>query len=125
MQGHAVSNCMPVIAANRIGAEGDATFYGHSFITDEWGDMTQAFGGHETGVLVETLDLDRAAKRRAGTGFFRDHRPQLYERLVVDICSAQPGRRDGYTKLYFTLNRRRHYRDARPPLSPPPHPPPP
>lgn len=85
MQGHAVSNCMPVIAANRIGTEGDANFYGHSFITDEWGDMTQAFGAAETGVLVETIDLDRAAKHRAGMGFFRDRRPQLYGRLVEDI----------------------------------------
>ena len=45
MQGHAVSNCMPVIAANRIGAEGpegaQQTFYGHSFITDEWGDIVE------------------------------------------------------------------------------------
>src|SRR3546814_6251124 len=47
MQGHAVSNCMPVIAANRIGREGEADFYGHSFITDEWGDLTQQFGRSE------------------------------------------------------------------------------
>ncbi len=85
MQGHAVSNCMPVIAANRIGIEGDANFYGHSFITDEWGDLTQMFGASEEGVLVETIDLDRAAKHRAGMGFFRDRRPQLYGRLVEDI----------------------------------------
>ncbi|WP_257550479.1 N-carbamoylputrescine amidase [Sphingopyxis sp. DBS4] len=85
MQGHAVSNCMPVIAANRIGAEDEANFYGHSFITDEWGDLTQAFGADETGVLVEAIDLDRAAKHRAGMGFFRDRRPQLYARLAEDI----------------------------------------
>ena len=76
---------MPVIAANRIGTEGDATFYGHSFITDEWGDLAQAFGASETGVLVETIDLDRAAKHRAGMGFFRDRRPQLYTRIAQDI----------------------------------------
>ena len=85
MQGHAVSNCMPVIAANRIGTEGDANFYGHSFISDEWGDLNQAFGAAETGVLIQTIDLDRAAKHRAGMGFFRDRRPQLYGRLVEDI----------------------------------------
>ena len=85
MQGHAVSNCMPVIAANRIGAEGSASFYGHSFISDEWGDLTQAYGATEAGILVETIDLDRAAKHRAGMGFFRDRRPQLYGRLVEDI----------------------------------------
>jgi len=85
MQGHSVSNCMPVIAANRIGTEGDANFYGHSFISDEWGDLTQEFGASETGILIETIDLDRAAKHRAGMGFFRDRRPQLYGRLVEDI----------------------------------------
>lgn len=93
MQGHAVSNCMPVIAANRIGAEAECAgetggaqkFYGHSFITDEWGDMVAEFGGAEAGVLTATLDLDRAARHRAGMGFFRDRRPQLYTRLCQDI----------------------------------------
>lgn len=85
MQGHAVSNCMPVIASNRIGQEGDQNFYGHSFITDEWGDLVSEFGAGESGVLLSTLDLKRAAKHRAGMGFFRDRRPQLYGRLSEDI----------------------------------------
>src|SRR5262249_32074647 len=33
MVGHAVSNVIPVVAANRIGWEGEQFFYGHSFIT--------------------------------------------------------------------------------------------
>ncbi|MEO6717893.1 MAG: N-carbamoylputrescine amidase [Novosphingobium sp.] len=85
MQGHAVSNCMPVVAANRIGTEDGQTFYGHSFITDEWGDLLREFGGAESGVLTATLDLARAAKHRAGMGFFRDRRPDLYARLGEDI----------------------------------------
>ncbi len=85
MQGHAVSNCMPVVAANRIGAEGGASFYGHSFVTNEWGDKVVEFGRQEEGVLVATLDLDQAAKHRAGMGFFRDRRPQLYTRICEDI----------------------------------------
>ena len=85
MQGHSVSNCMPVIAANRIGREGEADFYGHSFITNEWGDKLVEFGREEDGVLVATLDLDQAAIHRAGMGFFRDRRPQLYGRIVEDI----------------------------------------
>ncbi|MCP9221264.1 N-carbamoylputrescine amidase [Erythrobacter sp. LQ02-29] len=85
MTGHAVSNCMPVIAANRIGTEDGQTFYGHSFITNEWGDMLAEFGRDEAGVLVETLDLDTAAKHRAGMGFFRDRRPQLYSRICEDV----------------------------------------
>jgi N-carbamoylputrescine amidase len=85
MQGHAVSNCMPVIAANRIGSEDGQRFYGHSFITDEWGDLVAQFGAGETGVLTATLDLARAARHRAGMGFFRDRRPDLYGRISQDI----------------------------------------
>lgn len=85
MQGHSVSNCMPVIAANRIGVEQGQAFYGHSFITDEWGDKIAEFGKDDSGILVQTLDLDRAARHRAGMGFFRDRRPQLYTRICEDI----------------------------------------
>ena len=85
MLGHAVSNCMPVIATNRIGVEDSQRFYGHSFITDEWGDTLAEFGADDSGVLIATIDLARAAKHRAGMGFFRDRRPELYTRLVQDI----------------------------------------
>lgn len=85
MLGHAVSNCMPVIAANRIGIEEGQAFYGHSFITDEWGDYLAEFGAQESGVLTAGIDLARAAKHRAGMGFFRDRRPQLYGRIAQDI----------------------------------------
>lgn len=85
MIGHAVSNCMPVIAANRIGTEDGQRFYGHSFICDEWGDFLAEYGAVETGVLSAKLDLSRAATHRAGMGFFRDRRPQLYTRIAQDI----------------------------------------
>ncbi len=85
MLGHAVSNCMPVIAANRIGNEDGQRFYGHSFICDEWGDYVCEFGAEENGVLSATLDLTQAATHRAGMGFFRDRRPQLYGRLSQDV----------------------------------------
>jgi N-carbamoylputrescine amidase len=85
MLGHAVSNCMPVIASNRIGTEDGQAFYGHSFITDEWGDFHAEFGREDSGVLVAAIDLARAARHRAGMGFFRDRRPELYHRICQDI----------------------------------------
>jgi N-carbamoylputrescine amidase len=85
MIGHAVSNVVPVVASNRIGTERDMTFYGHSFICDERGDMLAEFGAHETGVLSATIDLDRVKRHRAAFGFFRDRRPELYGRLSQDI----------------------------------------
>jgi N-carbamoylputrescine amidase len=85
MIGHAVSNVVPVVAANRIGTEGDQRFYGHSFICDERGDILAEFGATETGVLTAELDLALARKHRAAFGFFRDRRPELYGRLTQDI----------------------------------------
>ena len=60
MIGHAVSNVVPVVAANRIGDERGQRFYGHSFICDERGDILAEFGAKETGVIVATLDLAAA-----------------------------------------------------------------
>lgn len=84
MLGHAVSNLVPIVAANRTGNEGGQTFYGHSFICDHFGDIRAELPDTEEGVLVRELDLEEAATRRAGFGFFRDRRPDLYERLVID-----------------------------------------
>jgi N-carbamoylputrescine amidase len=85
MIGHAVSNVVPVVAANRIGTEHGQRFYGHSFICDERGDILAEFGAEETGVIDAVLDLTAAKKHRAAFGFFRDRRPDLYGRLAQDI----------------------------------------
>lgn len=82
MQGHAVSNAIPVVAANRIGAETlgahSQTYYGHSFIADQRGDLVEALGAQEEGVLVHAFDLDFLDQYRAAWGFFRDRRLDLY-----------------------------------------------
>jgi len=85
MIGHAVSNVVPVVAANRIGTEHGQRFYGHSFICDERGDILAELGATETGVIVADLDLDQARRHRAAFGFFRDLRPDLYGRITQDI----------------------------------------
>jgi N-carbamoylputrescine amidase len=85
MIGHAVSNVVPVVAANRIGTEGDQHFYGHSFICDERGDILAEFGATETGVITASVDLEQARRHRAAFGFFRDRRPELYKRLAEDV----------------------------------------
>ncbi len=82
MQGHAVSNAIPVVAANRIGAEtvgsNTQSYYGHSFIADHRGDLVEEFGEREEGVLVHRFDLDFLDQYRAAWGFFRDRRVELY-----------------------------------------------
>lgn len=84
MLGHAISNVVPVAAANRTGEEEGQTFYGHSFISDHFGEILQEMPEGEEGILVQRLDLARAAEKRAAFGFFRDRRPELYDRLTRD-----------------------------------------
>ena len=82
MVGHAVSNVVPVVASNRIGLEGDQTFYGHSFISNHRGDKVAELGRAETGVITSDFDLAEIRRHRASFGFFRDRRPDLYGPLV-------------------------------------------
>ena len=86
MQGHAVSNVVPVVGANRIGHEqvneAGQVFYGSSFIADHRGDLVESFGREEEGALVHTFDLDFIDRHRAAWGFFRDRRTDLYGALV-------------------------------------------
>ena len=89
MQGHAVSNIIPVAGANRTGFEpwphypgGGQTFYGSSFISDHRGDLVAELGRDEEGVIAATFDLDFLSHHRAAWGFFRDRRPDLYGALA-------------------------------------------
>jgi N-carbamoylputrescine amidase len=82
MQGHAVANVIPVVAANRVGDEGGQVFYGTSFITDETGEIVTDLGRKEEGVLIASFDLDQIDQARAAWGFFRDRRSDLYDILI-------------------------------------------
>jgi len=102
MIGHAVSNSCYVAAANRVGREGEQTFYGRSFVADYTGEvLAQA---DETSETVVTADLDLHAARafRASMGFFRDRRPELYGPLLtldgVRVRRPAPARPRGRPK---------------------------
>ncbi len=81
MVGHAVSNVVPVVAANRTGNEDGQVFYGSSFIADHRGDKVAELGRNDDGVAIARFDLDALARTRASWGFFRDRRPELYDVL--------------------------------------------
>ena len=86
MIGHAVANSVAVVAANRIGTEGEGatgiTFYGSSFVADARGDKVAELGRDEAGIAIATLDLAQIRRVRASMGFFRDRRPSLYGNLA-------------------------------------------
>ncbi len=87
MQGHAVSNAVPIVASNRIGLEDNdgakQRFYGHSFITDHTGALVESFGAKDEGVLLHTFDLGLIESYRADWGFFRDRRTDLYAQSII------------------------------------------
>lgn len=81
-QGHAGANLMPLIASNRVGKEEqdgyDITFYGSSFIADQFGAKVEEMDETSEGVLVHSFDLDQLEHIRSAWGVFRDRRPNLY-----------------------------------------------
>jgi N-carbamoylputrescine amidase len=82
MIGHAVANAVGVVAANRVGVEGDMSFYGSSFVCDARGDKLAELDRTSNGIALATLDLAQIRRVRASMGFFRDRRPALYRSLV-------------------------------------------
>jgi N-carbamoylputrescine amidase len=86
MIGHAAANAVGVVAANRIGTEGDGpgaiTFYGSSFIADARGDKLAELGRTDAGIALARLDLAQIRRLRTSMGFFRDRRPGLYRALA-------------------------------------------
>jgi N-carbamoylputrescine amidase len=82
MVGHAVSNVIPVAAANRTGTEGNQHFYGHSFFSDSAGQIVAELKDEEEGVLTADFDFNAYREERASWGFFRDRRRDLYTGLT-------------------------------------------
>lgn len=85
IQGHSAANLIPVVVSNRIGTEIDETqmtFYGTSFITDQFGDILKQADRKTEDFIVAELDLDEANKTRRDWGVFRDRRPEMYRKLL-------------------------------------------
>lgn len=82
MIGHAAANIIPVVASNRIGEEkignSSMTFFGSSFICDEFGNVKKQLNSVDEGYIIEEFDLDEVNKHRYSWGIFRDRRVDLY-----------------------------------------------
>lgn len=89
MCGHAGANIMPLVASNRIGRETatssdmNMTFYGSSFISDEFGNKVQVADRQTETVLTHAFDLTAIRQYRETWGVYRDRRPELYESILT------------------------------------------
>jgi len=86
--GHAATNTVPVIAANRIGKEVgkscDITFYGSSFITDYTGAKIAEASRDKEEIIYADFDLEENKRQRKYWGLLRDRRVEAYE----SICKS-------------------------------------
>jgi agmatine deiminase len=81
-RGHAISNSMIVAAANRVGREGRMSFWGGSFVCDQFGRVLARADDREQ-VLMATCDLGLGTRVEEGWGFLRNRKPGTYRRLTT------------------------------------------
>ncbi len=79
---HAIANGVFVAAINRVGTEGDLTFWGGSFVVDPGGVVIAEAPLNDEAVLVVECDLSRIEQLRRGWPFFRDRRIDAYGGMV-------------------------------------------
>ena len=77
----AIENKLFVAACNRVGAEGDLTFFGRSAAADPYGNiLVQA--GEEEEIAIAIMEATQLRQERAYHPVFIDRRPELYGLLA-------------------------------------------
>ncbi len=82
---HAVANQYYVGAINRVGTEAPwniGEFYGQSYFCDPRGQIIVEASRDQDEVVIADLDLDLIQEVRNTWQFFRDRRPEAYERIA-------------------------------------------
>ncbi len=80
-RGHAVANGVFVAAVNRVGREGNLTFWGQSFVVDPFGRVLARASDSEEEILVVECDLGLVEETRRNWPFLRDRRIDAYQGL--------------------------------------------
>jgi predicted amidohydrolase len=76
-RGHAIANSLIVCAVNRVGVEGDMTFWGGSFVCDQFGKILVR-GDDTEGVFLAECDLGLGRDVEKGWGFQSLRKPETY-----------------------------------------------
>lgn len=83
--GHAATNTVPVVVANRIGQESGKSctlnFYGSSFITDYTGAKIAEASRDKEEIIYASFDIEDNQKQREYWGLIRDREPKMYAKI--------------------------------------------
>jgi predicted amidohydrolase len=80
-RGHSIANSVVVCAVNRVGVEDDMTFWGGSFVCDQFGRVLFRAGSTESVSVVE-VDVSLGDDVEEGWGFLRNRKPSTYRRIA-------------------------------------------
>ncbi|MGQ4809551.1 N-carbamoyl-D-amino acid hydrolase [Candidatus Entotheonellaceae bacterium PAL068K] len=80
---HAITNGIYVAAVNRVGREGELTFWGASFVAAPNGQLLARAPHHEEAILLVPCDLTAIATMRQNWPFLRDRRIDTYAPLTA------------------------------------------
>ncbi|MDI6601521.1 MAG: carbon-nitrogen family hydrolase [Thermoanaerobacteraceae bacterium] len=73
----AIENQLYVISCNRVGKKGDDVFFGHSMVTDPWGEILCELSDKEEIKTIE-IDLKSVDEVRNKIPVFKDRRADVY-----------------------------------------------
>jgi len=90
---HAISNGVFVFAPNRIGVEGDLTFWGNSLAYDPFGNLLAKGSQENENILVVDVDLSKIDQMRHGWPFLRDRRIDAYSNLLERFGTKDKSKR--------------------------------
>jgi N-carbamoylputrescine amidase len=82
---HAIANGVFVIVVNRVGQEGQLTFWGQSFVADPFGRIIAKASSDKEETLIAECDLARVEETRQNWPFLRDRRIDTYGGLSLRL----------------------------------------
>jgi N-carbamoylputrescine amidase len=85
---HAIANGVFVCAVNRVGQEGQLTFWGQSFVADPFGRIIAKASADQEEILLVAIDRAKIEETRQNWPFLRDRRIDAYGGLgarLIDV----------------------------------------
>src|SRR5688500_8759765 len=85
---HAIANGLFVVVVNRVGREGNLTFWGQSFVADPFGRIIAKASADKEEELVVKCDLRKNEETRQNWPFLRDRRIDSYSPISARFLES-------------------------------------
>ncbi len=85
IQAASIAKGVFIAVCNRVGIEDEITFFGHSFVTNPFGEVIVRASEDQEELLFADVDLELIDQARERWSFLRDRRPDTYGDLSRDL----------------------------------------